>query len=88
MRRKDQEIFVATFWSPAIGQIGYRGPAMALSSENGLGKFDILAGHTNFITLIFNRLTISTNEKKKIEYKFKRGVLEVSDNLVRVFLGI
>jgi F0F1-type ATP synthase epsilon subunit len=68
--------------------VGYRGPAAALSSENGLGSFDVLPGHTNFITLIFNKLTIFTQDKKKIEYKFKRGVLEVSDNLVRVFLGI
>jgi F0F1-type ATP synthase epsilon subunit len=87
-KKKEPEIFVATFWSPSIGQVGYRGPARALSSVNKVGNFDILPGHTNFITLIFDKLSILTPDNKKINYTFKRGVLEVSENLVRVFLGI
>ena len=82
------EIFVNVYWSPVAGQEGYQGKAAAVSSENKVGKFDILPEHTNFITLIFNKLTIHTLDKKKLEYKFSRGVLEVSENQVRIFLGI
>jgi len=79
---------VAVFWSPYSGQVGFQGTAVAVSSENKIGKFDILPEHTNFISLIFDKLTIQTPDKRKIDYTFKRGVLEVSDNLVKVFLGI
>jgi len=89
MRRSTKdEIFVAVFWSPLVGKIGYRGAAAAITSKNKVGKFDILPEHTNFITLVFKNLVIYTKEQKKIEYEFKRGVLEVSDNLVKIFLGI
>jgi len=90
MKRKSvtEELFVAVFWSPFVGKVGYRGQAIALSSINKMGKFDILSEHTNFISLIVKKLVIHTPEKKKIEYEFNRGVLEVTDNLVKVFLGI
>ena len=90
MKEKSQtELSVAVYWPPSSSQVGFRGEAVAVSSENKMGEFDILSEHTNFITLIFNKLTIHTIDKKKeIEYTFKRGVLEVSENLVKVFLGI
>ncbi len=87
-RSKRDEIFVVVFWSPLVGKVGYRGVADAITSKNKVGEFDILPEHTNFITLIFNKLVIYTKEQKKIEYEFKRGVLEASDNLVKIFLGI
>ena len=84
----EEEIFVAIFWSPFIGKLGYRGSAVAISSVNKVGKFDILPAHTNFISLIFDKIIIHLADKTKLEYEFKRGVLEVSENLVKVFLGI
>ncbi|MCH7541594.1 hypothetical protein IH981_02320, partial [Patescibacteria group bacterium] len=33
----DRELFVAIFWSPFIGKVGYRGPAAAISSLNKVG---------------------------------------------------
>ncbi|MEX0621376.1 MAG: hypothetical protein WD187_00040 [Candidatus Woykebacteria bacterium] len=90
MERKGskEEIFVAVFWPPFVGKVGYRGSVAAISSVNLVGKFDILPEHTNFISLIKDRITIHTLDKKKVEYEFKRGVLEASGNLVKVFLGI
>lgn len=90
MTRKgvDRELFVEIFWSPFIGKIGYRGSAVAISSLNKVGKFDILPKHTNFISIISKRLTVHLLDKKTIDYEFRRGVIEVSDNLVKVFLGL
>jgi len=79
---------VKIFCSPVIGKEPFRGEAEAVSSQNKLGKFDILPGHINFITLIWGNLIIYTPDKKKFTYQFERGVLEVSENKVNVFLGL
>lgn len=90
MARKgvNRELIVAVFWPPFVGKVGYRGPAAAISSVNKVGKFDILPEHTNFISLIQKKLSVQLLDKKKIDYEFKRGVIEVSENLVKVFLGL
>jgi len=79
---------VKVFCSPVIEKEPFRGTAEAVSSQNKLGKFDILPGHTNFITLIFNNLTIHTPDKKTLNYQFERGVLEVNEDKVSIFLGL
>ena len=79
---------VNIFWLPIVKEIFYQGKATAVSSQNKLGEFDILPKHTNFITLIFNNLSILTPDKKKTTYQFKRGVLEVAKNKVNIFLGL
>lgn len=79
---------VKVICSPILEKKGFEGLAEAVSSENRLGKFDILPFHINFITLIFNNLTIYTPEKKEIKYQFTRGVLEVSNNKTNIFLGL
>lgn len=79
---------VKVFCSPVIGKEPFKGKAEAVSSQNRLGKFDILPEHANFITLIFGNLTIYTPDKKKFTYQFERGVLEVSENKVNIFLGL
>jgi F0F1-type ATP synthase epsilon subunit len=79
---------VNIFCSPAANVESFSGLAEAVSSKNKLGNFDILPRHINFITMIFDELTIHTLDKRKIVYKFKRGVLETDGKKVRVFLGI
>lgn len=79
---------IKVFCSPVIEKESFRGKATAISSRNRLGKFDILPKHANFITLIFGDLTIHTPDKKNLTYQFERGVLEVSENIVNVFLGL
>ncbi len=78
---------VKIFWSPVLGKEPFQGKAEAVSSKNHLGDFDILPDHVNFISLIFKTVTLHFPQKKET-YRFERGVLEVSDNKVRVFLGI
>ena len=76
------------FWAPSLKQEGFSGKALSLTAENQLGKFDILPQHANFVTQIFNNLTLVTIDKNEHSYKFERGVLEVSEDLVRVFIGL
>jgi F0F1-type ATP synthase epsilon subunit len=79
---------VKVFWRPEAQKQNFEGEAIAVSSKNQLGNFDILPGHTNFITFIFRELTIHLDKKKKISLKFERGILEVSENNVNIFLGL
>ncbi len=79
---------VNVFWLPIVKEIFYQGKARVISSQNKIGRFDVLPRHTNFITLIFKDISVITPEAKKITYQFKRGVLEVTKNKVNVFLGI
>lgn len=88
MKNKVEYLRVKIFWMPLTKEIFYQGEAQSVSSQNQLGKFDILPKHTNFITLIFDELTIITPKGEKITYHFKRGVLEVIKNKVNIFLGI
>jgi F0F1-type ATP synthase epsilon subunit len=75
-------------WSPIIGRPTLEEKVEAVSSENPVGNFDILPKHINFITLIFNNLTLHFPDKKRTDYRFERGVLEVSDDKVNIFLGV
>lgn len=75
------------FWIPVTKEVFFQGRVKSISSENRLGKFDVLPQHANFISLIFNELIIITEKNEKISYKFKKGVLEVSENKVNIFLG-
>ena len=88
MSKAKEFLEVNVFWLPIVRQIFYQGKAESISSQNKLGDFDILPRHTNFITLIFNNLSIITPDKKKLTYQFKRGVLETAENKVNVFLGL
>lgn len=89
-KNNSQEKFleVKIFFSPVIGQESFEGLAKAVSSKNRLGNFDILPSHTNFISIILENLTIHTFPEKKINFQFSRGVLEVSEDKVNVFLGL
>jgi F0F1-type ATP synthase epsilon subunit len=78
---------VKVFWVPVEKEVFFEGKAVSVSSENPIGPFDVLPLHANFVTLIYKKLTIVTPRKEKIEYEFKKGVLEVRENKVTVFLG-
>jgi F0F1-type ATP synthase epsilon subunit len=86
--KKRELLEVKIFWLPIKKEVFYQGKAEAVSSQNRLGKFDILPRHANFITLISKELTILTPAKNKISYQFERGVLIVSKNEVKIFLGL
>lgn len=88
MNNKKNFLEVKIFWLPIVKEIFFEGKAESISSQNKLGRFDILPNHANFISLIFDSLSLVTADKKRIVYQFKNGVLEVSDNKVNVFLGL
>lgn len=88
MKREKELLRIKIFWFPVKKEVFFEGEAEVVSSKNQLGIFDILPQHANFITLIFDELSILTPKGEKFVYRFKRGVLEVMKNKVNVFLGI
>lgn len=85
---KEEILTVEVFFPAMMQKPNFVGKAKAVSSENRLGKFDILPRHINFITLIFKKISILTPEKEKIEFQFEKGILINRENKVKVFLGI
>jgi F0F1-type ATP synthase epsilon subunit len=66
----------------------YNGPAVAVSSFNKTGKFDVLGLHASFITLIQEKVIIYKPDKKQVSIGFSKGVMKVFKNKVQVFIGI
>lgn len=84
---KEEILKVQVFFPAIMQRPNFSGRALAISSENRLGKFDILPKHINFISLIFKKVSILTPEKEKIEFEFEKGILIARENQVKVFLG-
>lgn len=66
----------------------FQGKAVAVSSWNDKGKFDILPQHANFITLIREKAILRLDSSKGKEVEFKQGILYCNNNQVEIFLGI
>ncbi len=66
----------------------FHGRAFSVSTENDLGALDVLPMHANLISLIKNKISITPESGNKFTYNFGGGILEVSGNVVRVFLGV
>ncbi|KKR86196.1 MAG: hypothetical protein UU34_C0019G0004 [Candidatus Curtissbacteria bacterium GW2011_GWA1_41_11] len=68
------------------GETDFQIKARVVTAENKIGNFDILPGHANLISVIFNNIILYTIEKKTDVYLFEKGIVEVSGNEVRFFL--
>lgn len=66
----------------------YKGQALAVSSVNPKGPFDILPEHANFITVIKDFLIIRKPDKTQEKFELKNGVLYSADNTITVYLDI
>ena len=66
----------------------FEGPVKTVSSINKKGKFDILAMHTNFISLINEKIEIVNLEGKKQEFKIDSGIVKVSKDNVEIYVGV
>lgn len=60
----------------------------AVTSVNKNGLFDILPEHENFISLIKDKVIVHKKRRDKQEIKIGTGVVEVTQNIVNIFLGM
>lgn len=69
--------------------IVFEGDVDSVSSYNEKGKFDVLASHANFISLVKKGVTVRENEKSgPKEIAFDNALIRVRENNVEVYLGI
>lgn len=67
-------------------KILFEGQAKAISSKNSRGKFDILPGHANFITLIEkNNLEIYKEDGKIETIPLNEAIVLTQNNIVTVY---
>ena len=66
----------------------FEGELFAVSSFNQAGPFDVLPGHTNFISMIKDKLILRRHDGRVEEINVQDGVIMVEGDKVEVFLGI
>jgi F0F1-type ATP synthase epsilon subunit len=64
----------------------YEGPALAISSKNSQGPFDILPQHANFISLIDKQpITLIKLDRTKQVFNFTQAIIYSTKNKVTIF---
>jgi len=70
-------------------RVYYDNQASSVSATNDTGPFDILPGHKNFLTLLTSGdIVVRSTSGKEETITIDRGVLHVSNDIVRVFLDV
>ena len=69
-------------------EILFEAEVETVSSVNDNGNFDVLEQHTNFISLIKDKLVIRTIGGEEKVMKIKDGIMRVYKDQVSVFLGL
>jgi F0F1-type ATP synthase epsilon subunit len=66
----------------------FSGDLVAVSSFNLTGPFDVLAEHTNFVSMIKKKLVLHRSDGRSEEINVDNGVIIVENNSVKVFIGV
>lgn len=67
----------------------FQGQALAVSSKNSKGNFDILPQHANFITLVKNSpILIRLPDKSTAKYQFDIAIIYTVKNQVNIYTQI
>lgn len=83
---KVDRLFVTIYKLGALQESSFQGFAKSVSSRDKKGPFDILPTHENFITQFTDKLSIVTESGEKMNFADSAGVIEVANNVVKVFL--
>lgn len=60
----------------------------AITAVNARGMFDVLPVHTNFVTVLRQKLVLHLTDGAKKEFNIDSAVLRVLTGKVEVYLGI
>lgn len=66
----------------------FEGQTLAVSGTNNTGKFAILPGHANFVSIVYDTLLLHTSKHEAQEIMVNNGVLACSNNKVDIYVGI
>ena len=68
--------------------IVFDGQVYAITSFNINGLFDVLPFHSNFVSIIKEKLILHETKDASKEIKIENGVMKISENNVEIFLGL
>jgi len=67
----------------------YDGQAVSVSANNKVGRFDILAQHANFFSLLTEgEIVVDTGPGTPIHLPVSQGIVKVTNNTVTFFVDI
>ena len=70
-------------------QVFYEGDARSVSAVNGIGSFDILPGHHNFLCMLVPcDLRVEKPDKSQKIIKINRALMHVKADSVVVFINV
>lgn len=68
-------------------EVLFEGKALAVSSKNNEGKFDILPQHANFITLIEkNPIELIKEDNQKLKFGVNQAIIYHVQNQVSIYI--
>lgn len=80
------ELEVSIVWDHFSGLESLTAKVISVTFANRIGPFDILPKHANLISVIEREITFVIDEGISKTYSFRTGIVEVSNNEVKVFL--
>ena len=80
------KLLTVTVKSP--GQTVFSGWALAVTSMNERGRFDVLPYHANFISLIKETVIIHQENDKELTLPLETGIIKVYEDTVHILIGI
>jgi len=83
---KIDRLFITVYLTNNLEKPGFKGFAKSLSSLDTTGPFDVLPMHENFVAEFEKKIEIVPEEGEKIVYQDFEGVIEVANNIVRIFM--
>jgi len=83
---KPNVLYTAIFAPSYKKQLVFSGYARSFSSSDEKGRYDILPGHENFVTVARGSAVIFDESGKRLEFTLGSAVVEVSENIVKVFV--
>ncbi|MDO8515556.1 MAG: hypothetical protein Q7S14_03585 [bacterium] len=67
----------------------FSGTAISVSSKNSTGKFDVLPGHANLITVIENNpIVIRQKNGTHQDFTFDLAIMYVASNQINIYTNI
>ncbi len=79
-------LFVTVYSVDKPQNPSFKGFAKSVSAQDGRGSFDVLPQHENFVTGFSGLVTIIREDGGLVTNTAKDGVIEVANNIVRIFL--
>jgi len=83
---KPNTLYLSIYSPNYKSELAFAGYIKSLSSVNEKGPFDILPLHENLATVATGTIVIVDEGDKRVEFNVQKAVIDVSNNLVKVFV--